>query len=75
MSIRKGKWTSYPNDEQIRREANREYWKFICPECDSGGTCGHVVGGKTVCVKCYSCGWEWNDPLANIQTTLQEFSQ
>ena len=80
MSLRNGKWTSYPNDEQIRREANSEYWKFICPKCGSGA--GGSKPGKRISIheefnkkcgwypitriKCGMCGWEWFDPVYYI---------
>jgi len=83
MSIRNGKWTSIPNDEQIRREANREYWKFRCPMCGNG--CGGMMNDSckdgnlyVTDISCNSCEWHWFDPIHHpkqkqIQTTLEEF--
>ena len=78
MSLRDGKWTSYPNDEQIRREANREYWKFVCPKCGVGATGQLNAGDKRWHLEpkdgkyihpsinhvwCHMCGWDWKDPV------------
>ena len=77
MSLRNGNWTSFPNDAQIRREANREYWKFKCPVCGEGAT-GQFVGDiakHRYCVNyvhCHMCGWEWKDPLHYHISDLQQ---
>lgn len=76
LSIRKGKWTRYPTDTQIRKAANQEYWKFVCPICGLGCT-GQGIGDRTAWLEAVtkadndypsvnyitcSCGWKWTDP-------------
>ena len=86
MSLRKGKWSSYPNDEQIRKVANEEYWRFICPECGAGAS-GTISGHEWKYrearskgnyqypfinhVYCVMCGWEWYDPIYYIPIIKQ----
>ena len=77
MSLRNGVWTSFPNDDQIRREANRVYWKFVCPRC-GGAASGQHIGDSEFHINrvhCVTCGWEWIDPNLSTENKLKHTGQ
>ena len=72
MAVRQSKWTKYPTDEQILRQANKEYWNFPCPECGEGCTGWGALPVRKI--TCCMCGWEWKNPKVGVhQTLLEEF--